>query len=96
METALLWTMIAGSLRDPILWILAAVIGWDHTRPATKTVGYLVTAGCLWGAIRVAIYMGRGEQLGLPPAAQIMLICVLLMTAVGITVREGRWLFAKR
>jgi len=96
METALLWPMIAGSLRDPILWILAAVIGWDHTRAATKTISFLITAGCLWGAIRIAIYMAYGEQLGLSVAAQIMLICVVLMTAVGIAVREGRWLIAKR
>ena len=96
MDTALLWTMVAGSLRDPILWILAAVIGWDYTRAATKTVGFLVTAGCLWGAIRIAIYMAYGEQLGLPVAAQIMLICVILMSAVGMAVREGRWLVAKR
>ena len=96
MDSTLIWTMIAGSLRDPILWILAAVIGWDHTRAASKTVGFLVTAGCLWGAIRVAIYMAYGEQLGLPRAAQIMLICVLLMVAAGMAVREGRWLFAKR
>ena len=96
MDTALLWTMVAGSLRDPILWILAAVIGWDHKRAAPKTVGYLVTAGCLWGAIRVAVYIAHGEQLGLPLAAQIMLICVILMSAVGIAVREGRWLAAKR
>lgn len=96
METALIWTMIAGSLRDPILWILAAVVGWDHTRAASKTFGFLVTAGCLWGAIRVAIYMAYGEELGLSVAAQIMLICVLLMAAVGMAVREARWLIAKR
>jgi len=96
MEAALIWTMIAGSLRDPMLWILAAVIGWDHTRAATKTISFLVTGGCLWGAIRIAIYMAYGEQLGLSGAAQIMLICVLLMTGVGIAVREARWLIAKR
>lgn len=96
MDGELIWTMIAGSLRDPILWILAAVLGWDHTRAATKTIGFLVTAGCLWGAIRVAIYVAYDEQLGLPLAAQIMLICVVLMTAFGMAVREGRWLAAKR
>ena len=81
---------------DPILWVLAAFIGWNHARPATKTVGFLVTAGCLWGGIRVAVYTVREESLGLPLAAQIMLICVLLMTALGMAVREGRWLAAKR
>ena len=96
MDTALLWAMVAGSLRDPILWILAAVIGWSYERAATKTIGFLVTAGCLWGAIRIAIYMAYGEQLGLPVAAQIMLVCVILMSAVGMAVREGRWLIAKR
>ncbi len=96
MDSALIWPMITGSLRDPILWILAAVIGWNHARAATKTISYLVTAGCLWGAIRIAIYLAYGEQLGLSVAAQIMLICVLLMTAVGIAVREACWLVAKR
>lgn len=96
METALFWTMIAGSLRDPILWILAAIIGWDTGRAATKTISFLVTAGCLWGAIRIAIYMAYGEALGLTVAAQIMLVCVVLMTAVGMVVREVRWYIAKR
>lgn len=95
MESTLIWTMIAGSLPDPILWILAAVIGWDHKRAATKTFGFLVSAGCLWGAIRIAIYMAYGEQLGLPRAAQIMLICVLLMAAAGMAIREARWLLTK-
>lgn len=96
MESALIWTMITGSLRDPILWILAAVMGWDHARPAAKTINLLVAAGALWGAIRIAIYMARGESLGLPLAAQIMLVCVVLMTAVGMAVREVRWYIAKR
>ena len=96
MESALIWTMITGSLRDPILWILAAVIGWDQTRPAAKTINLLVTAGGLWGAIRIAIYMAHGETLGLPVAAQIMLVCVVLMTVLGMAVREVRWYIAKR
>ena len=49
METAPVALLVRGAVADPILWILAGVIGWDHRRPALATAGLLGTAGCVWG-----------------------------------------------
>ncbi len=95
MEPALLTVLLGGAMRDPLLWILSTVIGWDHGRAARLTLAYLITAGSLWGAIRVAVYVGFGETLGLERAAFLVAVCVVLMLAFGFIIREVRWYFAK-
>lgn len=96
MEIAPVALVVRGAVVDPILWILAGVIGWDHHRPALATAGLLGTAGCVWGAVRVAVYVSMGESLGLATAALTVSVCVALLLAAGLTVREIRWYFAKR
>ncbi len=96
MEPGLLTVLLGGAMRDPLLWILGTVIGWDQSRPVRLTVAYLITAGSLWGAIRVAVYVGFGESLGLERATFLVAVCVLLMLAFGFVVREARWYFARR
>lgn len=96
MEIAPVALVVRGAVVDPILWILAGVIGWDHRRPALATAGLLGTAGCVWGAVRVAVYVSMGESLGLATAALTVSVCVALLLAAGLTVREIRWYFAKR
>ena len=96
MEIAPVALVVRGAVADPILWILAAVIGWDHRRAAAATIGLLGTAGCVWGAVRVAVYVALGASLGLPTAALTVAVCVALMLAAGLGVREFRWYFAKR
>ncbi len=89
--------MITGALRDPVLWVMGAVIGWDHARPAPATASLLVAAGGFWGAVRIGVYViGFGETLGFQGAAVMVLICVALMVGMGLTVRALRWLFAKK
>lgn len=96
MEIAPVALIVRGAVVDPILWILAGVIGWDHRRRALATASLLGTAGCVWGAVRVAVYVSMGERLGLATAALTVSVCVALLLAVGLTVREIRWYFAKQ
>ncbi|MDP6353396.1 MAG: hypothetical protein QF926_09335 [Alphaproteobacteria bacterium] len=95
MDGHLLWAMIAGALRDPILWVMAAVIGWSVNREVTRTIGLLATAGGVWGAIRAAVYMNLGEELGTATILLMIAICVILMAGIGLAVREVRWLMNK-
>ena len=34
--------IISGSLRDPILWIVALIFGWDVERPIRQTIQFLL------------------------------------------------------
>lgn len=95
MEPELFNVLLGGAIRDPLLWIIGTVFGWDQKRPARLTLAYLITAGSLWGTIRVAVYIGFGETLGLQMATFVVAICVVLMLVFGFIVREARWYFAK-
>ena len=95
MEAALFTAILGGALRDPLLWILGAVIGWNQRRALRMTVSYLFTAGGVWGAIRVSVYLGYGESMGLPVAAVMMAVSISLMIGLGLAVREARWLIDK-
>lgn len=95
MDPTAIVLMIKGSLMDPILWVIGPVIGWDIKRAPTMTASFLITAGCVWGAVRTAVYVARGEELGIPAAAQIVLVCVVAMLGFGFAVREARWLLKK-
>lgn len=88
--------MIASALGDPVLWAFGAVVGWDQARPLRMTVSFLVIAGSVWGAVRVGVYIWLGETLGSQGAAAMVVICIALMVALGLTVRELRWLFARK
>jgi hypothetical protein len=95
MDATIIVLLLKGSLMDPILWVIGTVVGWDFKRPAAMTASFLVTAGCVWGAVRAVVYVARGEELGLSGAAQIAVVCILLMLALGFAVREVRWLIKK-
>jgi len=96
MDSAMLTAMVMGSLRDPILWILSAAIGWKPERPVRITVAMLAAAGSLWGAMRVAIYAARGEPLVMIQMVTIVAVCIALMTVTGLAVREVRRIVAQR
>ena len=95
-DRALVMAMLSGALVDPVLWVIGAVIGWDHRRAVQTTAALLVAGGLVWGAVRVGVYTAFGEALGASRAALLVLICVALMVALGLAVREGRWLLANR
>ena len=95
MEPALFAALLGGALRDPLLWILGAVIGWNQRRALRMTVSYLITAGSVWGTVRVGVYLGFGESMGLPLAAVMVAVSVCLMVGLGLMVREARWFIDK-
>ena len=91
----LLVSIVSGSLRDPILWIVAAIFGWDPERRPAQTVQFLLVAGFIWGCIRVAVYSSFGTELSAVQGLVILTVCVGLMTLVGGLIRLGRGYFIK-
>ena len=83
-------TIVSGSLRDPILWIVAAIFGWDLERRIRQTLQFLLAAGFIWGCIRVAVYSSFDASLDTVQSLKIILVCVVLMVLVGATIRYGR------
>ncbi len=96
MDANTLWLVIGGSLRDPLLWILAAVLGWDVDRELRRTIGFLASAGGVWGGIRGAVYIGLGETVSTTLIVTLIAICVTLTVFFGLAVREVRWLVQGR
>jgi len=90
MDLALLTIMFWGSVRDPILWIVGLIFGWDVEREFKKSLWFFLIAGAVWGGIRVAIYGGLGENLGLLGSISIVGICVGLMCSLCVIVRAIR------
>ena len=95
MDDGLIWLMVRGAVADPVLWVFAAVVGWDHRRPARSTAVMLAGAGAIWGFVRVAVYGALGETLGAGNAALMVSICFVIMLGAGLLVREVRWYFAR-
>ena len=91
----LLVSIVSGSLRDPILWIVAAIFGWDPERRPAQTVQFLLAAGFIWGCIRVAVYSSFGTELSTVQGLVILAVCVGLMALVGGAIRVGRGYFRK-
>ena len=85
--------IVLGSFRDPILWLMAFIFGWDVERETRKTVLFLAVAGFIWGGIRVSVYAGRGEELNRVQGLLIVGFCVFLILCVGSVVRCGRGLY---
>ena len=93
MDLELLGIMFWGSIRDPILWIVGIIFGWDVEREFKKSVWFFLVGGAVWGAIRVAIYVSLGEKLGLLGSCYIVAICVGLMCGLCLMVRIFRELY---
>ncbi len=86
----LLVSIVSGSLRDPILWIVGAIFGWDSERRLKQTVQFLFAAGFIWGCIRVAVYSSFDTELSTVQGLVILAVCIGLMTLVGGAIRVGR------
>ena len=93
MNLELLGIMFWGSVRDPILWIVGVIFGWDVDRELKKSVWFFLIAGAVWGGIRVAIYVSLGEHLGLVGSSYIVGICVGLMCGLCLLVRIMREIY---
>ncbi len=90
MDSETLWLLISGGLKDPILWILGGVVGWDVAREFKRTVGYLAAAGGVWGGVRGGVYVGLGETVTPTLAFSLLAVSVALMVLFGLVVREVR------
>jgi len=85
--------MFLGSIRDPILWIVGTIFGWDADRELKKSVWLFLIAGAVWGGIRVAIYVSLGEQLQLVGSAYMVGICIGLMCVWCLFIRSMRKIY---
>ena len=76
--------LIIGSLRDPILWIIATVFASNIISNVFKRkLFYLVIAGIIWGFIRLYVYKSFGEILTYNQTILLLLICLILMISLG-------------
>ena len=74
--------LIIGSLKDPILWILAIGIGTNLFGIKKKYL-YLILAGTIWGLIRYYVYKSLGEEISFDLLFLIVIICIFLMLIIG-------------
>ena len=77
-------TLILGSLRDPILWIIAIVFASNIiSNILKKKIFYLAIAGIIWGYIRLYVYKSFGEIFTFNQTILLLLICLILMISLG-------------
>ena len=78
-------TLIMGSFRDPILWIIAAVFASNIVSKFFRYKLFLLSiAGIIWGFIRLYIYKSFGEVFTFNQTILLLLVCLLLMITIGI------------
>ena len=78
-------TLILGSFRDPILWIIAAVFASNIISKFFRYKLFLLSiAGIIWGFIRLYIYKSFGEVFTFNQTILLLLVCLLLMITIGI------------
>ena len=76
--------LIIGSLRDPILWIIATVFASNIISNVFKRkLFYLAIAGIIWGFIRLYVYKSFGEILTYNQTILLLLMCLILMISLG-------------
>ena len=87
--------LLGGAIRDPILWIIGGICGWDIEQRLKRAICFFVVAGGIWGGIRVAIYLSFGEELSASGVLGLVTVCVGLMVGVGLSVRICRVFYVK-
>ena len=76
--------LILGSLKDPILWIIAIVFASNIiSNVFKKKIFYLAIAGIIWGYIRLYVYKSFGEIFTFNQTILLLLICLMLMMSLG-------------
>ena len=77
-------TLIMGSFRDPILWIIAAVFASNIISKFFRYKLFLLSIeGIIWGFIRLYIYKSFGEVFTFKKSILFVLGCLLLMITIG-------------
>ena len=76
--------LILGSLKDPILWIIAIVFASNIiSNVFIRKIFYLAIAGIIWGYIRLYVYKSFGEIFTFNQTILLLLICLILMISLG-------------
>ncbi|KYO50676.1 hypothetical protein AUP44_12005 [Tistrella mobilis] len=87
MDPLIIKTIFLGTLRDPILWILCAVLGWQTDRPLHKLLWMLVAGGLFFGLFRGLVYRyGFDEALTGDTFGMVIASATLLTIAGGMAV----------
>ena len=87
MDILIIQAIFLGTLRDPILWILCAVLGWQTDRPLHKLLWMLVTGGLFFGLFRGLVYRyGFDEALTGDTFGMVIASATLLTIAGGMAV----------
>ena len=77
-------TLIMGSFRDPILWIIATIFASNIISKFFRYKLFLLSiAGIIWGFIRLYIYKSFGEVFTFNQTILLLLVCLLLMITIG-------------
>jgi len=85
MTTDFLLLLILGTIKDPILWILASIIGSNIlTTSVYKKLLYLIVSGFVLGFIRLNIYKAFGESFSSIQTISLVFVCILFMLILGL------------
>ena len=84
MDNNFILNLFTGSLRDPILWIMAIVLASNIISKTFKTkLFYLSITGIVWGYLRLYVYRSFGEDFSFNESIILLFICLLLMVLIG-------------
>ena len=85
MTTDFLLLLILGTIKDPILWILASIIGSNILATSVyKKLLYLIVSGFVLGFIRLNIYKAFGESFSSIQTISLVFVCILFMLILGL------------
>ena len=85
MTTDFLLLLILGTIKDPILWILASIIGSNILATSFyKKLLYLTVSGFVLGFIRLNIYKSFGESFSSIQTISLVFVCILFMLILGL------------
>lgn len=77
-------SLLIGSFRDPILWIISIVIASNITSSLyNKKLLYLSIAGIIWGYIRLYVYKSFGQEFSLYETFVLIILCLVIMVFIG-------------
>jgi hypothetical protein len=84
MDINFLLLLMIGTIKDPILWILAGIIGSNIlANSISKKIMYLFVSGFILGFIRLNIYKSFGEVFTSVQTLSLIIICILFMISLG-------------
>ena len=84
MDINFLLLLMLGTIKDPILWILACIIGSNILANSISIkIMYLFISGFILGFIRLNIYKSFGESFTSGQTLLLIIISILFMISLG-------------